>query len=70
MSVLFKRSQKRLARIIQLQAGKRRKLESGVVAAVARGNISLQRGEYLTHEDIDKLQGDLLNFFRSNESEW
>jgi len=70
MSVFFKSSQKRLDGIKQLQAEKRRNVESNVVSTVARGSISLQRGEYITRDDMDKLQNELTGFFGSDESKW
>lgn len=66
----FKSSQKRLQEIRQLQAKKRREIESSVCATIARGNISLQQGEYITQEDMDDLQSKMEKYFFSEQSKW
>jgi hypothetical protein len=43
------------------QEDRRKRLERQVCASVVRGNISLQQGNYITREDMDKLQESLLN---------
>ncbi|MGL4942351.1 MAG: hypothetical protein ACRC46_04080 [Thermoguttaceae bacterium] len=45
-------------------------MEREVCASLARGNISLQRGEYITADDVDKLQADLTRYFAAEESVW
>lgn len=45
-------------------------MEREVCASLARGNISLQRGEYITADDIDRLQDDLVRYFATEESVW
>jgi hypothetical protein len=44
------------------QKDRRKRLERQVCASVARGNISLQQGNYITREDMDRLQESLLNY--------
>jgi len=66
----FNSSQKRLDEIKRQQEKQRRKIEREVCALVSSGNISLQRGEYITQEDMDKLHDKLLKFFESDESKW
>jgi len=66
----FNSSQKRLDEIKRQQAKRQRKIESEICAMTARGSISLQQGEYITQEDMDKLQDKLLKFFASDESKW
>ncbi|GHT28887.1 hypothetical protein FACS18942_09670 [Planctomycetales bacterium] len=76
---IFKKSRERLAAIKQQQslaylkqkqALECRKTEREVCAIIARGNVSLQRGEYITYEDMDTLQNELENYYSSKQSEW
>ncbi|MDR0326905.1 MAG: hypothetical protein LBI05_01270 [Planctomycetaceae bacterium] len=66
----FRTNRKRLEKIEQQQSRKRREIERNVCALVARGNISLQRGEYITKEDLDQAQAKLEAFFFSDKSKW
>ena len=66
----FKSSQKRLKEIKRQQALARRRTEREVCALVSSGNVSLQRGEYITQEDMDVLQNELESFFFSEKSKW
>ncbi len=67
---IFRKSQERLDEIKQQQARQLRNIERNVCAMVARGNISLQRGEYITRDDMDKAHAELEAFFSSKESRW
>jgi siroheme synthase len=69
MLYFFNASQRRLMEIAQ-QAQAHRQTEREVCAVIARGNVSLQRGEYITQEDMDSLQNELETFFSSKESIW
>jgi hypothetical protein len=66
----FRTSQKRLKEIKQQQALARLRTEREVCALVSSGNISLQRGEYITNEDMDILQNEMEAFFFSEKSKW
>jgi len=66
----FKASQGRLDEIKRQQARKQREIEREVCALISRGNVSLQRGEYITRDDMDILQSELEAFFSSKESQW
>jgi hypothetical protein len=66
----FLKKSSKLRKIEQQQAVNRRKIESSVCATVARGNISLQQGEYITSEDMDVLQKQLTAYFSSEQSKW
>jgi len=48
----------------------RREIERGICAQLSRGEPSLQRGEYFTTEDLDKLQAELVEYFLSDKSKW
>ncbi len=70
MSNIFDSTKRRLSEIKRQQEKKRRGIEQGVCASIARGNISLQQGEYITQEDMDKLQKEMEDFFFSEQSKW
>ena len=70
MPDFFGTRRKRLKEIKQRQARKQREIERNVCALVARGNISLQQGEYLTKDDLDRAQVELEAFFYSDKSKW
>lgn len=73
MSLFFdvgKTSRERSLEIVQQQALARRKVERDICALISRGSISLQQGEYITQEDMDTLQNELVTFFSSKQSEW
>jgi len=66
----FDASKKRLNEIKRQHELARRKTEREVCALVSSGNVSLQRGEYITREDMDTLQSEMETYFSSKESEW
>jgi hypothetical protein len=66
----FKSNQRRLKEIKRQQELASRNMERSVCALVSRGNISLQRGEYITKEDLDTAQAKLETFFFSDKSKW
>ena len=66
----FPKNQKLLAEIERQREKKRLKLERDVCASVARGNVSLQHGEYITQEDMDSLQNKMEKYFFSEQSKW
>ena len=60
-----------LRRLEQQQAINADRIERDICASLARGNISLQFGDYATSQDLDNLQRSLVDYFlknRKNES--
>ena len=66
----FKSHQKQLDEINWQEMRNRREIDRNVCALISRGNVALQRGEYITREDLDKAQAELENFFFSDKSKW
>jgi hypothetical protein len=66
----FTSNSRQLDEMKRQQNRKLRSTESEVCAMVARGNISLQQGEYVTQEDMDTLQNELKDYFFSEKSKW
>jgi hypothetical protein len=50
------------AELKKREENRQKMLEHQVCASVARGNISLQQGNYIMREDMDRLQKSLLNY--------
>jgi hypothetical protein len=50
------------AKLKKREENRQKMLEREVCASVARGNISLQQGNYIMREDMDRLQKSLLNY--------
>ena len=55
--------QGKLKEIERRQACNAARLEREVCATFARGNISLQQGNYITSQDMDAVQKDLAEYF-------
>jgi hypothetical protein len=70
MSSFFNTRQKWLKEIERRQDRQRLEIERNVCALISRGNISLQRGEFITKEDLDRAQSALEAFFLSDKSKW
>jgi len=69
ISDFFKASRRRHEES-ERQVRRQHEIERHVCALVARGNVSLQRGEYITKDDLDRAQAKLESFFFSDKSKW
>jgi hypothetical protein len=67
-SFFKKRQETLLKRIETIQQQRVKQLDREVCAKFARGNISLQNGNYFTPEDIDRLQQELVDYFLPSRS--
>ncbi|MGL6226486.1 MAG: hypothetical protein ACRC10_07660 [Thermoguttaceae bacterium] len=68
--MFFTENQQQLAAIERRQTLKRRNVERNVCARLARGSLSLQQGDYITQEDMDKVQRQMKEYFFSDRSKW
>jgi len=57
-----------IRKIEQRQALDRERLERSICASLSRGNVSLQNGEYITSQDMDDLQDELVAYFLPEKS--
>ena len=55
-----------LRRFERQQAENAAQDERDICASLARGNVSLQNGDYFTDEDLDALQKELVDYFLKN----